>query len=271
MREGIVTQGPTGSVSANASAVVANPADATRGIVRRGRATYGVDLGVMLLDADLPRAAGDVAHGATFDFAVHYEVTAKARVPHVIEDEAQGLLDPFIESGQRLIDRGATALVTSCGFLAIFQQSLVEALGVPVATSSLLQVPMLLRTLPDRQKVGLVTVNASTLGERHLAGAGITSAELARIVMIGLEGTQHFYQVTVGDADPLDVDRAESEVTSACVDAIAKDPSIGAFVLECTNLCPYTEAIKRATGRPVWDAVSLIKWVHAGVDGLATL
>ena len=39
-------------------------------------------------------------------------------------------------------------------------------------------------------------------------------------------------------------------------------PDVGAIVLECTNMPPYTADIQRETGRPVFDIVSLVTLVH---------
>jgi Asp/Glu/hydantoin racemase len=40
---------------------------------------------------------------------------------------------------------------------------------------------------------------------------------------------------------------------------------VGAIVLECTNMPPYTADIQRATGLPVFDVVSLVHLVHDSV------
>lgn len=239
--------------------------------ITRGRPTYGVDVGVMLLNADFPRPVGDIANARTFDFPVHYEVTKGAPVPHVVERAASGLLDHFVRSGRRLIDRGARVLATSCGFLAIFQRELAEELKVPVATSSLLQVPMVLRMLSPDRKLCVLTINASTLSPQHLEGAGIDAEDVDRLVVAGMENSEHFYQVVVGQQGPLDVDRAEAEVVGACQAAVHADASIGAFVLECTNLPPYSGAIRRATGLPVWDATTMMRWLQGGAEGISML
>lgn len=236
----------------------------SRSRIERGRPTYGVDVGIMLLDADFPRPPGDIAHGATFPFPVHYEVTGGAVVPHVVEEAAQGLLPAFVDSGRRLLARGARVLATSCGFLAIFQRRLAEELRVPVATSSLLQIPLVLRLLPADQRVCVITVNASTLTGAHWDGAGLTAEERARLTVVGLEHTDHFYPVVVGEEGPLEPGRARAEVVAAATRALEDDPAIAAFVFECTNLPPYAQAVREETGKPVWDAISLVHWMNHG-------
>jgi len=241
---------------------------AERLLIRRGSPTYGVDVGIMLLDADFPRPLGDIANARTFDVPIHYEVTEGAPVAHVVERSAVGLLEDFVACGNRLIKRGAKVLATSCGFLAIFQRELADRLDVPVATSSMLQVPMALHLLPSTRKLAVVTINGSTMTPAHVRGAGMSQIDDDRLIWIGMEESQHFYDVVVRDADPLNVRRAESEMVEACCQALTRHPDIGAFVFECTNMPPYSDAVRRATGLPVWDAVTLVNWLQAGASGL---
>ena len=45
----------------------------------------------------------------------------------------------------------------------------------------------------------------------------------------------------------------------------AAEPDLGAFVLECTDLPPFAEAIRQTTGRPVFDFVTLLGWIHSAL------
>eukprot|EP00966_Prymnesium_polylepis_P298271 6892229-Prymnesium_polylepis.1 len=46
---------------------------------------------------------------------------------------------------------------------------------------------------------------------------------------------------------------------------LASNGTIRAFVLECTELPAYSSALRAAMpGMPVWDAVTLLDFVHAG-------
>ena len=47
---------------------------------------------------------------------------------------------------------------------------------------------------------------------------------------------------------------------------VEENPDVGAIVLECTNMPPFTMAVQKATGLPVFDIIGLIKYVH---DALA--
>ena len=204
-----------------------------------------LDVGVMMLENTLPRPAGDVGNARTFTFPVAYDVIADAETTRVVEDKAVGLLGNALTTGRRLVALGARA----------------------VATSSLLQIPLVLQTLRPDQSVAVLTVNGATLTEEHLLAVGVDERHLARVGIYGLEETEHFYPMIVGKISELDVHRACAEVVDAACRAVRQDNTIGAFVFECTNLPPYAAAVRRATGLPVWDATSLINWLQAGVTG----
>jgi Asp/Glu/hydantoin racemase len=63
----------------------------------------------------------------------------------------------------------------------------------------------------------------------------------------------------------LDVDAAREEHIRVARRLVAEHPDVGALVLECTNMPPYTADIQRETGLPVFDIVSLVTMVHAGL------
>jgi hypothetical protein len=225
-----------------------------------------IALGVLMLDAQIPRPLGDVGNPSTFGFRVLYEMVPGATAESVVEREPAGLLDRFVAAGRRLVDRGAAGVVTTCGFLAILQDDLAAALPVPLLTSSLMQIPMVLRSLPGSGRVCVVTANATRLTARHLAAAGISAAGQARVALTGLEDVSAFYPCIVGgDGSGLDVAEVRRQITDRCVQVLERDPSIGAFVFECANLPPYAAAVRDRTGLPVWDAVTMTNWLYAAL------
>lgn len=134
--------------------------------------------------------------------------------------------------------------------------------GVPVATSSLMQVPWVQATLPPGKRVGIVTVSGSTLTQAHLAAAGVP----ADIPVVGTERGREFFRVLIkAEKEDMDIALAEQDILDAGRDLVARHPDIGAVVLECTNMPPYTAALRDTLGLPVYDVYSLITWLHAGV------
>jgi Asp/Glu/hydantoin racemase len=56
-----------------------------------------------------------------------------------------------------------------------------------------------------------------------------------------------------------------SEVLDVAKRFVSDHPEIGALVLECTNLAPFSADISEVVGLPVYDTVSLVNWFHAGL------
>ena len=240
----------------------------TTGRVRGGWNQYGFAIGILMLDTHFPRIPGDMGNALTFPFPVRYHRIDGAWSDLVVRRGAEGLLPAFVEGARALEREGVRAITTNCGFLAKFQQELAAAVAVPVFTSSLLLVPLVHRTLPPGRRVGVLTVNAASLGPEHLRGAGI-GPEIS-LAIAGLEGEKEFTRVLLGDELELDVDLAREEQVRVARRLVAEHPDVGAIVLECTNMPPYAADIRRATGLPVFDIVSLVRLVHdAVVAGLA--
>jgi len=243
-------------MSAHPSSIV------TPRIARGGKAIYGAPLGILMLEAKFPRIPGDMGNAATWPFPVLYRVVRGASPEKVVLKGAAGLLPAFIDAAQDLVRLGAEAITTNCGFLSLFQQEIAGAVGVPVATSSLMQVPWVQATLPPGKRVGLVTVSGSTLTPAHLAGAGVP----LDTPVAGTENGREFFRVLIkAEKDDMDIALAEQDVVGAGKDLVANNPDIGAIVLECTNMPPYAAALQAAVGIPVYDIYSMITWFHAGL------
>jgi Asp/Glu/hydantoin racemase len=215
-----------------------------------------------MLEARFPRIYGDMGNGETWPFPVLYRVVRGASPEKVVLKGAAGLLPDFVDAARDLVRLGAEAITTNCGFLALFQKELAEAVGVPVATSSLMQVPWVQATLPPGQRVGIVTVSAATLTPAHLDAVGVPRDT----PVVGTEGGCEFFRVLIGaEKDDLDIGLAERDILDAGRALVARHPDVGAVVLECTNMPPYAAALAQAIGRPVYDIYSMITWFHAGL------
>ncbi len=235
--------------------------------VRGGRNLYGFPIGILMLDTVFPRIPGDIGHAATFPFPVLYHRVRNASPARVVREGDPALLDGFIEGARSLEAGGVLAITTSCGFLSLFQRQLAEAVRVPVFTSALLMVPMVARMLGPDRAVGVLTVDAASLGPRHLSAAGIT--EDIPIVIAGLEKGRAFTPVLLDNELELDVDAARREHVEVARDMIERHPGIGAIVLECANMPPYAQAIREQTGRPVFDLTTLVRMVYGSLGPAA--
>lgn len=218
---------------------------------------HGLTLGVLMLDTRFVRFPGEIGNAATWSVPLQFKIVRGATPARVIEDQGRGLLDPFVDAAQELIDMGVRGITTSCGFLALFQRELTERLSVPVATSALLQVPMVERMLPAGKRVGILTINQAALTELHLAAVGVDPTT----PMVGMPEESLFRRVFTDRAEPSEADFSvlELEMEVAAQSLVAQFPDVGAIVFECTNMPPFAAAVRRATGLPVFDVVGMLR------------
>jgi hypothetical protein len=231
-------------------------------IATGGKAVYGAPLGILMLEARFPRIPGDMGNAGTWPFPVLYRVVKGASPARVVLNGAAGLLPDFLDAAAELVAQGAEAITTNCGFLSLFQRELASHVQVPVATSSLIQVPWVQATLPPGKRVGVITVSAGSLTRRHLEAAGVPPDT----PFIGTEHGKEFFRVLIlGEKQDMDVGLAARDILDAGRALLARHPVVGAIVLECTNMPPYAHALREVLGLPIYDVYSLITWLHAGI------
>jgi aspartate/glutamate racemase len=222
---------------------------------------------VLMLDTRFIRVPGDVGNAQTWPFPVHYEVVEGADTSRIMgTDPDPSLLRPFLDAARRLERAGVQMITTSCGFLAVFQRELASAVSVPVLTSALLQVPTASREIGAHRKVAILTERPN-LTERHFAGAGWSSEEIGVIVRAMPEDAV-FPRVFIDQTVEADGDVLERELLDVADRLLLDHPEVGAIVLECTNFVPFSQAIRRRTGLPVFDLYSLVLQAHAAATGV---
>jgi hypothetical protein len=206
-------------------------------------------LGVLMLQTRFARPLGDIGHPGSFGMPVRHRVVPGATAARVVRERARDLLPAFVAAGRALVDEGAAALTTSCGFMAVMQRELQAALPVPVWTSSLLLLPQL-----AHRKPGVITIDAPALGAGHFIGVGadpLTPVE-------GITPGSALQRCLLGDEATLDAADARAEVVAAGQRLLARHPQLDTLVLECTNLPPYAPALRAATGLAVHDVLTML-------------
>jgi Asp/Glu/hydantoin racemase len=226
-----------------------------------GKAIYGAAVGILMLEARFPRIVGDMGNALSWPFPVHYKIVRGASPDRVVRRNAEGLLDDFIAAARELVADGVDGITTNCGFLSLFQEELADAVGVPVATSSLMQVAQVNRLLPKGRRAGILTISSSTLTPLHLEKAGVPTG-----TPVGsTEGGREFTRAILGNEMTLDVEAARADNVAAALQLQADNPDLGALVLECTNMVPYAADIRAATGLPVFSIASFVTWFQSGL------
>ncbi len=211
-----------------------------------------------MLDTTFPRPPGDVGHIKSWDMPILFATIPGASARLVVDGGAHAMLDAFAKAGNRLADQGAVGLITSCGFLASLQAELAARCRIPVASSSLLQIPMLSLCRPGR--VGVITYDEASLTTAHFTAVGADPAT----PRIGLP-THGAFRAMIENGAPYTADALQAEAVTAAASLVAINPDITAIVLECTNLPPFAAAIRTATRLPVYDVITLGHWFYAGL------
>lgn len=218
-------------------------------------------LGVIMLDTGFPRPPGDVGNPASWEMPVRFKKVSGASPDKIIRQGGAELIEDFVIAGEALMAEGCSALVTSCGFMARHQSTLSGKLSVPIATSSLLQLPMVSTLIGPQRKVGVITYD-----EANLDGA-IFAACSANIgtPTIGMPSDGAFRELIEGSGT---YDRLAlgTEIIHAAQELKTREPDLGAVVLECTNMPPFAQAVAKTCGLPVFDVLSLGHWLFSSTS-----
>lgn len=235
--------------------------------VNGGRTLYGHALGILMLETTFPRLPGDVGNALTWPFPVRYRLVDRAVASRIMGDDPDpDLLGPFVDAALELESEGVGAITTSCGFLAAFQRELAAAVSIPMLTSSLLQVPLVARLIGPGRRVGILTERPH-LNARHFRGVGWSEDEVG--VQVGTLPVDAVFPTVYidGVTDEVDTELIEREVVGAAARLAHDARDLGALVLECTNFVPFSQAIRRATGLPVFDLYTLVMQTYLATVG----
>ena len=239
-------------------------APANHRVIRQvpGQMIGGHSVGIIVLNVGYPLVPGNVANATTYPFPVRFAVVEDADIPRLLAGD-RSLLAPSLRAAEGLVRDGCRAIVGACGYFAKFQTEMAAALPVPVFMSSLLQVPMILRSLRQDERLGIVCASAPSLDAQTLASVGVPDG--APLVIYGMESSEGFRTSILEGKGWMDESLVEAEVVGRARQLVDEHPQVRALLLECSDMPPYAAAVQRATGLPVWDFVTLIDWIHDAV------
>lgn len=203
---------------------------------------------------------GNSTNLKSYPFPVKLVHVEGANVETIITHPSKEVLGRMIKIAKELAAQdGIQAISTSCGFNAIFQKELAEALDIPVFTSALLMVPFVQSMIGKDKTVGVITANKSALTKEHFHACGITDD--MHVEVMGLENAKEWGKIFDRPDEKFDIDAVSKEIMGVAENGIAQHPEIGAIVLECTDLPPYAERIREAVKLPVFDYSSMMGFV----------
>ena len=216
-----------------------------------------VVLGVIRLDYDYPTTPGDVDDPRSFNYKVifrvvpglTYEICKSGTMPEDVKEE-------FVEGIKYLEGRGVAAVTGDCGFMMWFQDLARNTTHLPVFMSSLTLLPTIVSAYSKRDQVIVMTANGEKLDPmRNLIAkeCGMSFSQ-DNIVILGAQDIPGFEAVAEGKR--VNTVKVEPGIVAAAKQAIAEHPRAKAFLIECTEIPHYSNAIRHETGLPVFDVIT---------------
>ena len=232
----------------------------------RNKKELAPSLGVIRLDYDYPPAPGDIDSPDSFPYKVYYKV-----VPGLSFEMCQSgnlteeVKDRFKESIQWLVnEKNVSGITGDCGFMMYFQEIAREITHIPVFMSSLCQLPAVTCAYSANEQIIILTANSKTLEPmRDLirVECGVDTQD-QRYHIVGCEDVDGFEAVAFGEK--VDTKKVEPGVVKKAMEALEMYPDSRAFLLECTELPPYSDALRFKTGLPVFDAITACNFFIGG-------
>jgi Asp/Glu/hydantoin racemase len=231
------------------------------GILMFENAATTEDVVVPVKLQEFTRIPGDVGNACSYPFPVQYKLMRGIVANEILSTHPTKETEKKVAAlAKELEEEGVRAIAATCGIMCWFQQVMAEAVEIPVFSSSLLQVPLVSRVIGKQKKVGIMTVDSRILTEEHLKRVGIDESVPYRVY--GLEHGNLF----VSEVDPKKrLAALENALVPVAEAMVRDDPDIAAIVYECTLMPPTSAAVQEATGLPVFDVITLIKWAFSSV------
>ncbi len=227
----------------------------------KGQVIAGFPIGVIYIeDVWYPMVPGNVVNASTFDFPVRLQAVRGLDIPSLFTDDRIDVGESVLEACKELEGAGVRAICSACGFFGRYHSRVAARMHVPVALSSLVQIPWIQTLMPDR-KIAVLTADSTSLDAEIWQACGVT--ETSQLVIGGLQGAPEFSCIIEGRGT-FDNDGVQEEAVGLARKLCA-DESVGAVLLECSDLPPYAAAIQAAVGLPVFDFTTLIRWLHDAV------
>ena len=229
-------------------------------VSRPAYTTAGFPIGIIAIKLDYPKLPGNVVNASTFPFPVLYE-----EVTFEIEALFRGdaaIRDQIVQAAVRLERKGVRAIIGACGFFAHFQEDVCSAVQVPVYLSSLCQIPIIRTGLQKGKKIGVLAASGESVTQELLEKVGASGED---VIVFDVGSWESFAPIRWGKTE-LDNGRLTEDLMALGEKIREEYPRIGAILLECSDLPPYAWAIQRTSSLPVYDFITLIRWVHTAVS-----
>jgi hypothetical protein len=171
---------------------------------------------------------------------VHFTSISAASTESVVSPS----LDPevssqLINAGKYLETQDCRALIGACGDFANYLPEVISKLNTPCFFSSLMQIPIILKSLKPGNKLGILCANGSDLKDAPaLTNCGVD--DTSKIVIYGAEVLPEMQKV-FDYMRHYNVYRLEAGLVDLAKQMVVEDPDIGALLLDSPFSQPMHE------------------------------
>jgi N-acetylglutamate synthase/N-acetylornithine aminotransferase len=114
------------------------------------------------------------------------------------------------------------------------------------------------------RKLGILTASKALLDDSFMEAAGATKA--MNVAVQGIEESAEFYATHMGGTRiEMDVEKLRAEIVGIAKRFAEAHPDMAGMLIECSNLPTFSADIQRATGLPVFDYFTFVKFVEASI------
>ena len=233
--------------------------------VNEGQFVGGVAIGIILFgQTGYALPPGSVENATTFKYPVYYRAIPAACVERVVSPHLDPeVLKQLIEAGTEMEKQGCRAIIGACGYFANYLPEVTKHLSVPCFFSSIMQVPIILRSMKPGKKVGVLCADGRVLSAAPtLKNCGVEDS--SSIVIVGTEVLPEMQKILSG-AGHYNPYLLEQGLVELAKNMVNKNQDIGAVLLECTLFPTHARAVQEAVRLPVFDFSTLIDWVYTAV------
>lgn len=209
-------------------------------------------------------------YATTYDFPVRFKyienwsLDPTDRTVFERETVVRWNLPVYIKAAKELEAEGVAAITTNCGMTGMIQEELANAVEIPVFTSSLMQIPLVYRSLKRGKKVGILTICARWCKAENYKLLRICGwDESMPIAIAGMVESEYYDKWA--SMENGEFKRAEEALVAEVKKLISENPDIGALVLECTEMPLFAAAVREATGLPVFDSTTMVRYIYNAV------
>jgi hypothetical protein len=118
--------------------------------------------------------------------------------------------------------------------------------------------------LKKHQKIGVLCADGHNLTPSLFKACGVPDVLWDRCVIVSAGHLPEF-SALMERRGHFDNEVLRNELVALASDLVRDNPDIGALLLECSDMPPYSYAIQSAVNLPVFDFITMVNYVHSTI------